>query len=303
MKCNRFYAVILSACLLVACNNGAPDVFEATGIVEGTDIKVSALTGGLLLHVDVDEGQDIEAGAVIAVVDTEKLAYQRDRLLANLGEVEVQRQINLNTVLKAQTDFDYIDTKYKRFQDLFKKKSASQQVLDDLKRNFDAAKTQLENARQNLNIVESRKKALEAQLKIVERQISDATVTAPISGTVTTKYYESGETVPTGFPVVQLIDLAHMWTKVYISELLLPEIKVGQEATVRVDGSDTTLQGFVSWISPKAEFTPKNILTEETRTSLVYAVKVEVANPDKILKQGMPVVVDFDLQTQTDGTE
>ena len=85
--------------------------------------------------------------------------------------------------------------------------------------------------------------------------------------------------------------MSKVWTKVYVSELLLPKINTGDEVEIFIDGIDDTKTGEVSWISPKAEFTPKNILTDETRTSLVYAVKVIIDNPDKILKHGMPVKV------------
>jgi len=286
------------ACLIaIGCNGDDPKTFRAAGIVEGTDVKVSALTGGLLLSVNVDEGDDVSAGSVIAVVDSEKLSYQREVLQAGLREIEIQRRMSTNTLSKAETDFNYVEKKYRRFEKLYKKNSASEQVLDDWRRNYDAAGTQLENARQALSIVESKKTALQAQLKTLERQLADATIEAPLSGTVTTKFFEAGETVATGFPVIEIIDLSKMWTKVYVSELLLPRIAVGQPATVRIDGTETTLTGRIAWISTKAEFTPKNILTDEARTSLVYAIKVTIDNPDRILKHGMPVVVELDLES------
>ncbi|MCI0693729.1 HlyD family efflux transporter periplasmic adaptor subunit [candidate division KSB1 bacterium] len=82
-----------------------------------------------------------------------------------------------------------------------------------------------------------------------------------------------------------------MWTKVYVSETYLPQIKIGQPAQVKIDGTDQTLEGTVAWISAKAEFTPKNILTEESRTALVYAVKINIENPTRVLKHGMPVSI------------
>jgi len=90
---------------------------------------------------------------------------------------------------------------------------------------------------------------------------------------------------------VEIINLDEVWVKIYVSETMLPEIKVGQKVVVRPDGSSKKLEGKISWISPKAEFTPKTILTPETRTSLVYAVKILIPNQDKILKQGMPVEI------------
>ncbi|OPX31428.1 hypothetical protein B1H10_08825 [candidate division KSB1 bacterium 4484_188] len=91
--------------------------------------------------------------------------------------------------------------------------------------------------------------------------------------------------------MVEVIDLSQVWVKIYVSETLLPQIRVGQEVEIVPDGSKSSLQGTISWISPKAEFTPKTILTPETRTSLVYAVKIRIPNKDGILKQGMPVEI------------
>ena len=293
MRKNRvsYFLVLLFS---MGCGDDSRDQFVASGIMEGTSVKVAAQTGGLMLALNVDEGDEIQMGQAIAVIDTEKLVYQSQQIEAGLQEVRVQKQINSNLLEKARLDFEHIKTKYTRYQELYEKNSASKQVLDDLKNAYDLAATQLENAQQNLNMVEARHQGLEAQYNLVKRQIRDATITAPVAGTITTKYFDAGEIVLTGAAVVEVIDLQKMWTKVYVSELALPRVKLGQSAEIRIDGTDQTLAGRVSWISPKAEFTPKNILTEESRTSLVYAVKVVVENPDRILKHGMPVEIALD---------
>ncbi len=291
MRLKHLFVVISAISVFAGCSDEDARKFVASGIVEGTAIKVAAQTGGYILDINFEEGDDVEQGFVIAVIDTEKLVYQSEQVLATLEELEVQHKINLNTLARAKSEYDHIEKKYQRYQDLYEKKSASRQVLDDLKTAFDSGKTQLQNARQNLKLVDSRRKGLEAQAKLLQRQINDASIISPLTGTITTKYYEWGETIPTNAAIAEIINLNKMWTKVYISELLLPKIKVGQEVEVRIDGTDESLLGYVAWISPKAEFTPKNILTEESRTSLVYAVKINVDNPDKLLKHGMPVEV------------
>lgn len=290
MRRNHFLCISFGL-LFFSCGNDNQNHFVASGIIEGTTVKVPAQTGGLILTMNVDEGQDVQLGQVVAVVDTEKLGYQLQQIESGLQEVAVQRQINTNLLGKSQSDFRHVETKYNRYKELYEKNSASQQAIDDLKNAYDLASTQLENAQQNLKIVEAKQGSLEAQVKLLKRQIADATIKAANAGTVSTKYFEAGEMAPSGASVIEIIDLQNMWTKVYVSELSLPKIKIGQSAEIRIDGAERTLSGKVSWISPKAEFTPKNILTEESRTSLVYAVKVEVKNPDHILKHGMPVEI------------
>lgn len=277
--------------LMISCEKKNNSTFQASAIIEGTAIKVSAQTGGYLMQMNFDEGQDVQIGQTIAVVDTEKLSYQLEQIRANLDELNVQHRIATTNLRRAQDDHEYAKTKYERYLDLFQKNAASQQALDDLKIAYDRAKTAMESTQQALASIASKEKGLEAQAKLLRRQINDALVKAPITGTITTRYYDAGETIPSNAPVVEIVDLSKMWAKVYVSETYLSSIKIGQPAQIKIDGSEQTLNGDVAWISAKAEFTPKNILTQESRTALVYAVKITVNNPERILKHGMPVAI------------
>lgn len=280
-----------TALLLAACGAKTDSAFEASAIIEGTAIKVAAQTGGYLVQVNVDEGDRVELGQTLAVVDTEKLGYQLDQVRANLEELAVQRNIAESNLRRTREDFEYARTRYERVAGLFAQNAATEQARDDARINYDRAQTAYESARQNLQALASRQKALVAQSKLLQRQINDGLVKAPLAGTVTTRYFKTGETIAPNAPLVEVIDLTRMWTKVYVSEKYLPQIRLGENALIKIDGTGQTLTGRVVWINNKAEFTPKNILTEETRTALVYAVKIEVENPDSILKHGMPVTV------------
>ncbi|MDZ7360112.1 MAG: efflux RND transporter periplasmic adaptor subunit [candidate division KSB1 bacterium] len=282
---------LLAFLILAGCEEKNNSTFQASAIIEGTAIKVAAQTGGYLLHVNVEEGEQVEAGDTLAVIDAEKLGYQLAQIQASLDELNVQHRLAMTNLRRAQEDYDYAKIKYERYRDLFEKNAASQQTLDDLKIVYDRATTALESAKQSLQALASKEKGLAAQAKLLQRQINDAMVRAPISGTITTRFFDAGETIPPNAPIAEIIDLAKMWTKVYVSETYLPRIKIGQTAQVKIDGTNQTLAGTVTWISSKAEFTPKNILTPESRTALVYAVKISIENPDRILKHGMPVTI------------
>ncbi|MCK4755224.1 MAG: HlyD family efflux transporter periplasmic adaptor subunit, partial [Calditrichia bacterium] len=136
-------------------------------------------------------------------------------------------------------------------------------------------------------------KRIEAQIKSINKKIKDARVKSPANGIITTIYYEAGEAIPQFSPIMEIIDIKDMEVKIYISAELLSKIKYGQEVTVNVDGLNETMKGQIIWVSPKAEFTPKTILTPNTRTSLVYAIKISIPNEDDILKHGMPVVINL----------
>lgn len=283
--------------ILLACNNEKNNTFTSSVIVEGTAVKISAQTGGVLLEMRNDEGDEVSAGDTLAIIDTEKLGYQLDQIHANLEDLAVQKIIAATNAQQADDEFNYAQMSYQRILDLYKNNSAPEQKRDDAKINFDRAASRRDQAKQSLQSIKSKRKALEAQAKLLERQIKDATIISPISGTITTKFYEKAETVPTLAPLVEIIDLAKMWTKIYVSETYLSRIQIGQRADIGVDGINKSLEGVVAWISPKAEFTPKNILTDENRTGLVYAIKIIIDNPDRLLKHGMPVKVELQPST------
>ena len=122
----------------------------------------------------------------------------------------------------------------------------------------------------------------------------DAQVTAPTGGVVTQKLVDAGEIVAPRMPLVVVTDLDHAWANVFVPEPAVPRITLGQAATVRTDAG-STVQGKVTFISPRAEFTPRNVQTADERSKLVYRVKVTVDNAAGVLKQGMPVDADFVL--------
>ena len=276
--------------MVFSCNNN-DDVFEYTGIVEGISVKVPALTGGKILQMVIKEGQSIKVGQLIAVVDTMELIYTKDQIAASLEELLVQTEIAKTNLSRTNNDYVYAKEKYDRMNKLYKSSSIPKQSLDDIKNKLESVESTLVLARQNQNSIEAKRKQLNAQLKLIEKKIKDAKIYAPLSGFVTSKYFETGEAVMQLSPVVEIININVMETKIYVSETRLPKINLGQEVTIKIDGIDEDMSGEIEWISPESEFTPKTILTPETRTSLVYAIKVTIDNPNAILKHGMPVVI------------
>ena len=285
------YLILLtiSSLMFWSCNNNEQRGF--TAIVEGTTVQVPALTGGKLTQIFVNTGDKIDAGKAIAMVDTVELALQREQLSAGLEELSVQVSVARTQLNQAKQNESYVQEKQSRIAKLVSNSAAPQQTLDDLTIQLRNAQSTRETAEQSFRVLDAKRKQLEAQLGLLNKKIGDARIIAPAGGVISEKYYETGEAIPPLSPIVEIIQIDEVWVKIYISETQLPEIRQGQSATVAVDGSEQSLNGTVAWISPQAEFTPKNILTPETRTSLVYAVKILVKNPDGVLKHGMPVEV------------
>jgi HlyD family secretion protein len=259
--------------------------------LEGTSVQLPALTGGQILSMRVDEGQQVSKGDTLALIDTLELFLQLSQLKADLKNLEVQVNLARLFLTQAETDLEYVKSNHERIKILHQNNTSTKQTLDDLTNQLQHAHTNKAAARQNIQSLTAEKEKLLIQKRLIEKKISDAKIISPIFGIITSKYFVQSEAVTPMSPIVEIIDLEVMDIKIYISEKLLPHIQYRQKATIRIDGSEEVFEGKISWISPKAEFTPKSILTEETRTSLVYAVNVKVPNPDGILKHGMPVEV------------
>lgn len=285
-----FICILTALILLAGCSDDASDR-QYTGILEGTSIQVPALTPGQIIQIPVNTGEYIEKGQLLAVVDSTDLIYQREQLIAAHDELTIQMEMAQINLSRANKDYTYLKTTHDRIANLYKSESVTKQQLDDVKNNLQKSQTSLSNARQSLSRIAAGQKRIEAQIKSINKKINDARIISPANGVITTIYYEAGEAIPQFSPVMEIIDIRDMEVKIYISEELLSTIKYGQEVTISVDGLDETMNGQIIWVSPKAEFTPKTILTPNTRTSLVYAIKVSIPNKDGILKHGMPVVI------------
>lgn len=272
---------------LYSCSNG--EKADGYGNFEATEITISSEANGKLEFLNLEEGQTLEKGAVVALVDTFQLYLNKQQLLASMETVAsksggVWSQVN---VLKQQ--LQTAKTEQERIQKMFAENAATQRQLDLANNQADVLKKQIQNVEtQNAPIV-NEVKTIEAKVAQINDQIAKSKITNPITGTVLTKYAEPSEVVFFGKPLYKIANMEEMTLRVYVSETQLPSIKIGQQVTVKIDSGQEMkdYEGVISWISSAAEFTPKIIQTKEERVNLVYAVKVIVKN-DGSLKIGMP---------------
>jgi HlyD family secretion protein len=279
---------------LVSCKKQSDYYFSGSGILEAKEVLVSAKMAGELLSLNVNEGDMINKNQLIAQIDTEKVVLQKKQLLAGFEELKLNMENGKRIMLQAKENFGNTQKKYDRMKSLHNQGSVTQQQYDDVDTGLKAVKTQYENARTNLAVMQAKENQLSAQLGLIESQYRDTRITSPITGTVIEKYIEYGELVRPGSPVVTIADLSQMSIKVYVTEKILIKIQIGSSAELSISSyPGKKFPCKIVWISPKAEFTPKNIQTQEARADLVYAVKVVVENPEGILKIGMPADVIF----------
>lgn len=278
--------------VLYGCSGNSQRNFLGSGTLEADEVVVSSLLAGRLDSVSVDEGDSVAAGQLIALLDVQKLEAQLRQNEAALQELRVNHRIARRSVEQAGEQHENLLMTLKRQRSLLESGSTTQQVVDDLSTQEVVARSRLEAARDQLDALEAKQKQLEAAADLIRLQMADGRIATPLAGTAVEKYVEPGENVAPGSPLVKVADLDHMWMKVYLDEKDVSLVTLGTQVRVRVDAMPgKAFEGRVVWISPRAEFTPRNVQTRQARADLVFAVKVEFDNPDHTAMIGMPAEV------------
>jgi HlyD family secretion protein len=288
-----------------------PATIVASGHVEATDVRVAAKVGGRLASFALREGDRVERAQELARLETVDLELARRQVQAERAQAEAELRLRLKGARaedvaeqEAQersvaADLAAAQRDLERMQALLDKGSGTTKARDDAQTRRDVLRARHEAVRQSLQRLRSgfraeekdaaraRLAAVEARLAQLEQQIKDATIASPLGGVVTEKLAEAGELLPTGAPLCVVTDLADAWLTVYVAEPDLGRVRLGQAAEVRTDGGETRA-GKVTFISSRAEFTPKNVQTRDERVKLVYKLKIGLENADGLFKPGMP---------------
>jgi HlyD family secretion protein len=299
---------------------------RASGYVEATEVRVAPEVAGRVLVLQVAEGDRITAGAVIAKLDTadtqlalRRVEGERDQAIAQLRLVQAGARAEDIRQAQAQTESAAADAKaaeselesatadLQRFEALLQSNAGSRKQRDDAATRRDVAVARLQAARERtrasrevvarlragsraeeIAAAKARVNIVEAQMAALQKNVNDAELQAPVAGIVTAKLVDVGEIIAPRMPIVVVTDLDHAWANVYVDEPIVPRLQLGQKLPIVTDAGQR-LEGTITFISPKAEFTPRNVQTSEERSKLVYRIKVTTDNRQGVLKPGMPV--------------
>lgn len=292
MKNLIFPAII--ALLLFSCSNN-DDLSDAYGNFEADEIIISSEANGKILELELENGQELKQGQLIAKIDTVLLHLKVKQLNSLKNEVMVNTRDVLSQIKVLEEQKKVILVEKERVENLIADSAASTKQLDDIIGKINVIDKQIEAVRIKNSVVLSKLEALNVQLEQVEYELSKCKVINPVNGIVLQKFVEPYELVMKGKALYKIANLETMELKAYISGTQLPNIKIGQKVKVLIDKTEdenSELEGTINWISSTAEFTPKIIQTKEERVKLVYAIKVTVKN-DGTLKIGMPGEVKF----------
>ncbi len=310
--------ILVATALLISlagCNNNKHE-FDATGTFEVNDVVVSSEVPGRILSLNIREGDTIPKGKVVGEIDSINFMLQKQQVQASIQALSEKKsnvtpQVDLleKQIAVQQSQLQNLLLEKTRFENLLQQDAATGKQVDDIKAAIDVARKQLAVTQQQVNVqrnnissqnrgIMSEKNPMEKSIAQINEQISKSSITNPISGIVIIKYAEAGELTSTGKALYDIADLSEMTLRAYISGTQLSQVKLNQHVQVLVDnGADTykKMNGVITWISDKAEFTPKTIQTKDERANLVYAIKILVKN-DGYLKIGMYGEVNFNDQ-------
>jgi HlyD family secretion protein len=309
--------LLIALMALVACESD-DDVARGTGSIEITETDVAPATTARVLRVVVAEGQRVQPGDTLALLTQASLDADIDQrrarvtaaeaelrdLLAGARPAEIeQAQAQLRA---AEAEAERTRREAERFAALLASGAASQQQTEAAQTAARVAAGQRDTAREALRLLQQGARPEQvraaraavanarAQVAMAEATQADLVLTAPVDGVVLARYVEPGEVLPAGTPAVSLGDPSRPWIRVFVSPAVVAQLRVGQPASVRLDGApERTWPGRVTAIASMAEFTPRVALTEKERADLLFGVRVEIDDTSGTVKAGLPATVTF----------
>ncbi len=293
-----FIGLLFIIITFFSCNNGKGDA-DAYGVFEATEIVVSSENNGKLLYFNIEEGNIYQKGEEVGCIDTFQLYLQIRQLESSIRAALARRPDMPAQIQAMQTKLSTLEKERTRVANLVEANAASTKQLDDVNAEINITISQIEATKSNLSTqsqsILEEVEAMRFQKLQLEDALAKCKIKAPITGSVLKKYIEPNELVFQGKPLFKIADLTNMFIKVYVTEDMLSSLRLGQDVEIRMDapeGTQKVFSGNISWISPKAEFTPKMIQTKKERVNLVYAVRISFEN-DGSAKIGMPGDVTF----------
>ncbi|MBB3188147.1 HlyD family secretion protein [Microbacter margulisiae] len=285
-----FLAALAGPLLFTSCHSS--DQYDAQGTFEATEVIVSSEASGKILAFNIDEGKTLTANQQVGCVDSLQLYYKKMQLEASLKAIRSSRADIQKQIAATEQQIATAKVDQRRYENLLKANAATQKQVDDqnsllqvLRKQLAAQLSNLEHANSS---VDENAAAMQFQIDQLNDQLHKCKIINPIHGTVLTKYAEQYEVTAPGKPLYIIANVDTITLRAYVTSDQLTKVKLRQPVKVYADWGEGMKEypGVVTWISDKAEFTPKTIQTRDERANLVYAVKIDVKN-NGYLKIGM----------------
>lgn len=280
----KLFVLFLAIQVISACSNNEP-VYDASGAFEAEEIIVSSEASGVIRTLDLEEGKDLKAGQQVGYVDSLQLYLRKKQVQAQINAL-LSKKPNVAVQLAAmQTQLKTAEKEKNRISKLLEADAATGKQLDDIQAQIEVINKQIAAQQSSLELtvagISKDAMPLYVQVEQLEDQLAKCKIVNPIDGTVLVKYAEQNETTAAGKALYKIADLRFILLRAYITGNQLPQVRLNQDVKVYTDdglGGFKETIGTISWISDKAEFTPKTIQTKDERANQVYAIKIKVKN-------------------------
>jgi HlyD family secretion protein len=299
-------------------------IASGNGRVEANEIYVAAKYSGRIKEVLFDEGDTVEAGQVVARMDTEELEARLREALAKLREAQDAKEVALadistkralistrrSDVAVKQADYNYSNLQYRRSRGLVGRGAVSEQEAEIDSARAMSTRAQVAGARADLvgaqaDLVGSQAMARRsdsaiaaaaAEVDRLRAEIKDAVLVSPIRARIDTRLAEPGEVLSAGGRVFSVLDLSDVYMYVFLPNAVAGKVALGSEARIVLDAApDNPIRAYVSFVSPTAQFTPKTVETAEERHNLTFRVKLQIPRAslqahEALVKAGVPAM-------------
>lgn len=287
------YLIFFCALVLVpSCTKEQTDYIKVAGIVDGDIFTVKAAVAGKIEALNIKEGLPVKKGDVLIEVNNEKVINQLDGLTIRKKEIYVNRKKINNKIKLLKSNLKYWKQQVERFQRLREKESISGDKLEKAELKLEEMETSLFDAQQSLSSLSIQSENISNQEQHLKLLLEDHVISSPVSGVVLEKFLSEGEIVFPGAAAADILDKESLFVEVFIEGEEISQLELGQEISILLDGlGEKTFSGRISYFGRKAEFSPKYIISEKERRSLLYQVKIRIDKDHKFFKIGMPVTV------------
>lgn len=294
MKFSIIYKLLALILLFVGCSTKNNHTNLPSGMIYTTDVKISPLISGKVLQVNKSEGDEVKVGDTLVRIDTELMELQKLQTEAQQKEIlAIRRGFELQKK-QLETQLTHTEVKLKRQIELLNSGSSSQQTIDDITLQRDLFSQQIATISTQIEANTAQQNRIITQLAVINRQLQDGIIRSPMEGKVLVRSIEVGETATPQSILFILSNDKQLELNIYLTQSEIANISIGKKVNVLVDAyPNKTIEGNITFVSTKAEFTPKNIQTKNSRSNLVYAVKIAIRNQENLLLDGMAAEIDI----------
>lgn len=272
--------------------------FKAPGVVDGDIITLKAQAAGIIRQLDMEEGGEVKKGDLLVSIDSDKVENQMRDLDITLKEIELNSLKITRKLRFLASNIAYLGKQVERFRRLKKTRAIPGEKLEAMELKLMEAETSRFDLIKSREVLEIQGEKIGNKREYLQLLLKDHQVRSPGGGVVLETFVSEGETVFPGAAVADILDVSSLYVEVFIEEQELGRLELNRKVTLLVDGMEQQdgaepLTGVIVLFGKKAEFSPKYILSEKERKSLLYRVKIKVPGNSGVLKIGMPVTVIF----------